>query len=139
MNDFDNKPDDRDDLWELLGKARDAKNAGSPLFSRNVLREIRLSKDQAKDQGSQPGVFSWLLRRWHLASVCTLAVVLLSVNASRMFVQHKPVAPVVPVAVAPAPDTNKSDNKTDDPEVIAHLDELAANEENSIWLEDSSE
>jgi hypothetical protein len=122
MKDFD----EQDDLWQLLGKAK--KQADSPLFSRNVLREIRLSRQE------KAGVFSWLRNRWRLATACTIAAVLLGVSASRMFVPHKAPAQVAIQSTDSASDASKPD----DTEVITHLDELVAYEENSIWLEDSS-
>jgi len=132
MNDFDNEGNEQDDLWQLLGKAK--KNAVSPLFSRNVLREVRLSKELKESQERQPGIFSWLRKRWQLAAACTAAVVLLSVSASHMFIQHKPQTTATMVAQNSETDAGKAN----DTEVIAHLDELVAYEENSIWLEDSS-
>ncbi len=126
MNDFD----ERDDLWKLLGKAK--KNAISPLFSRNVLREVRtLKKDTRREN---PGLPSWLRGGWALASACGLAAILLAVNAPRLFIQHKAPAPVV----VQAQQTSSDASKPDDIEVINHLDELVACEENSVWLEDSS-
>jgi hypothetical protein len=127
MNNSDNQPEDRDDLWELLGKAK--QSAPAPLFSRNVLREIR------QRQPEKAGVFSWWHKSWLPASVCTIAAVLLSVNAAHMFI-HKPSAPL---AVAPPTDATAEPGKANDTEVVAHLDELVAYEENSVWLEDSSQ
>ena len=126
MNDFNHNFDERDDLWKLLGKAK--KQAVSPLFSRNVLREIRLSRQE------RAGVFSWLRKRWLPAAACTFAAILLSVNASRLFVPHKAGSPVAVQTSQAAGEASKPD----DTEVITHLDELVAYEENSIWLEDSS-
>ena len=125
MNKFDDNFDGRDDLWQLLGKAKT--KAVSPLFSRNVLRAVRQSRAETA------GIFSWWKKRWVLASACTLAAVLLSLNASRMLDQVK-----VHSALAPAAVQASDASKPDDPVVIAHLDELVAYDENSVWLEDSS-
>ena len=131
MNNLDNQPDDRDDLWELLGKAK--QSAPSQFFSRNVLREIRQSPQRSMPEGS--GLFSWFRKRWMLASACTLAVVLLSVNTARMIVHHTS----SPVAMDDSQSAQSTDaTKPGDAEVVAHLDELVAYEENSVWLEDSS-
>ncbi len=129
MNDFDTTredPEEKDELWQLLGKAKT--NAGSPLFSRNVLREVRNSRQSPRQETG--GLFSWLRKRWHLASACALVAALLGVTASQ-FIAHKGHAPQV------AQSANEV-SKAEDTEVVAHLDELVAYEENSIWLEDSS-
>ena len=131
MSDFnDNETGGRDELWQLLGKAR--KQAVSPLFSRNVLREIRTPANSGRRESGGP--FSWLRARWLPASACALGVVLLSLSASRLFVQHKTPVPVAVQNSQAAGDVSKPD----DPEVISNLDVLVAYEENSVWLEDSS-
>ena len=48
--------EEHDDLWELLGKARETKV--SPFFSRNVLRAIR------EEEQEKVGFFSWLRAHW---------------------------------------------------------------------------
>lgn len=128
MNNFDNSREDsaeKDALWQLLGKAE--KNAVSPLFSRNVLREIRHSKPGVA------GVFSLLRKRWQLASACALAAILLGAGVFRLAPHKSPISAVT----QNSPSANDV-NKAGDAEVVAHLDELVAYEENSIWLEDSS-
>src|ERR1700677_1018943 len=120
-------PDEQDDLWQLLGKAR--KPAVSPLFARNVLREIRQS------QHDKPGMLHWLQLRWRLVSLCGLAAVLLAVNAAQLCVNHKT---AVTALATPTAQPAIAAIKPDETEVISHLDELVAYEENSIWLEDSS-
>jgi hypothetical protein len=124
MNDLNHDPNERDDLWDLLEKAK--KPAVSPLFSRNVLREIRRTRQDSI------GAFAWLRRHWLASAASTVVVVVLSINTSRMIVRHTPAAPAVQEAQA------SDANKPGDAEVINHLDELFAYEENSVWLEDSS-
>src|SRR5262245_7513599 len=58
-----NHPDEHDDLWHLLGKAR--RTQASPFFSRNVLREVRAQKQD------EPALFSSLFRRWQFAVAAT--------------------------------------------------------------------
>jgi anti-sigma-K factor RskA len=118
-------PEEHDDLWQLLGKAK--KPAVSPLFARNVLREIRQS------QPEREGLFYWLRLRWRVVSLGGAAVVLLAVNAAMLSTSHN--TPMV----AQATTQSASATKPDDTEVITHLDELVAYEENSVWLEDSSQ
>ncbi len=108
--------DENDDLWHLLGKARTP--AVSPFFSRNVLREIRAERQE------QPGLVTWLLRRWRLGAVsaCVLAVV--GIGAWQQ-IERPPTIAELAQKVSASPDYA----------VINHLDELLASEETSVWLE----
>lgn len=112
--------DERDDLWELLGKAKAP--AVSPYFSRNVLRAIR--EEEAAPQG-------WLARlvaHWRTVAVAAAAVVVIAGGAF-FYPQPQP-DPLVALArqVSVSPDY----------QVITHLDELLDSEQNSIWLEASA-
>lgn len=109
--------EEHDELWDLLGKAKAPEV--SPFFSRNVLRAVR-EEAQAK-----PGVFAWLRRHWQLTAVSTCTVVL-AVGLA-LFDQSSQPDPVMLLAqqVSVSPDY----------QVISHLDELLASEENSVWLE----
>ena len=114
--------DEHDDLWRLLGKARQPDV--SPFFSRNVLREIRLSEQE------RTGGFSWFRRKTLIATAGGFAVVLLSL-ASFQF------------AVRSFPNRANSDmsfllaQQGVDIEAISNLDELLAYDENNLWLDDS--
>ena len=121
-------PEEQDDLGQLLGKAK--KSAASPLFASNVLREIRQTKPDG--QSEHQSLFYWLRLQWRVISLGGVAAILLAVNAAVISTHHN--APVVAQATQSA-----SANKPDDTEVITHLDELVAYEENSVWLEDSSQ
>lgn len=113
--------DEHDDLWELLGKAKDPQP--SPFFSRNVLREVR-NLQQEKSR-----FFAWLRQHWVLAgsAACAVVVSAISVVDSRQPVEVKD--PIVALAqqVATSPDF----------QVIENLDELIAFEDNSVWLDSS--
>ena len=61
--------DDDPQLWDLLGKS--AAPQPSPLFSRNVIREIR------KQQAVRPRLSAWLNLRW-LAPMAGVAAVLVA-------------------------------------------------------------
>ena len=86
-----NQPDEHDDLWKLLGKARPP--AVSPFFARNVVREVRGLHQE------QPGFFATLRRRWQLtlataAAGCVIAAVASQfivnpLSQSRMVNKHK--------------------------------------------------
>jgi hypothetical protein len=128
--------DDNDKLWKLLGNARQPDV--SPFFSRNVLRTIR--QEEASRRAITPlGDFRKALvsvargfQRWYwkfaIAGTCTvIAVLSISPGAFR----HHPVADTqagVTRQIVANPDY----------EVINHLDELVADEESSLWLDDSA-
>ena len=108
--------DEKDSLWDLLGKAK--KPAVSPFFARNVLRAIRTAEKR--------GGFAWLFRGWRAAALGGIAVILLALNLTQF--------------------VNKTESRqqlelasNQDYDVITHLDELLASEENSIWLDSSSD
>jgi hypothetical protein len=134
------KADDNDKLWELLGKTRPP--AVSPFFSRNVLRAIR----QEAPPLSLPRALLFRLNRtvhrwaWQLAlaGTCAVAAVVafpsifpsLGTQFPSTFVRHHHTADVqsgLARQIVSNPDY----------EVIKHLDELVADEESSLWLDDS--
>lgn len=111
--------EEHDDLWDLLGKARETKV--SPYFSRNVLRSIR----EAQPEG--PQFLVWLRAQWKFIAIgaCALAVVAGVVS------QHE---------ARPDPLLVLADQVSASPDyqVINHLDELLDSEHNSVWLEASA-
>jgi anti-sigma-K factor RskA len=125
------KPDDNDKLWELLGQARPPEV--SPFFARNVLRAIR------QEEGTRPrrSAFARIgrslrQRAWRLAFAATCVVaVLAGVSPDLLVRQHQP--PQVEAASVSAQIVGNPDY-----EVINHLDELVADEESSLWLDDST-
>lgn len=124
--------DDNDKLWQVLGKARQP--AVSPFFARNVLRAIRL---ESQEQGALTSrsflsqAFKSLHRwTWQLAIAGTCVVAALITVVPSLFVRHHQSAPVE-ATLAPQIVGNP------DYEVIKHLDELVADEESSLWLDDS--
>jgi hypothetical protein len=127
--------DDNDKLWELLGKTRQP--SVSPFFSRNILRAVRQEAQEEQDVRSA-GLLSRFfnstrtLRRWTwqvaIAGTCVVAV-MISVSPT-VFVRHHHSE-----AVQTGFDRQIVGNP--DYEVIKHLDELMADEESSLWLDDS--
>lgn len=116
--------EDHDDLWELLGKAR--QTPVSPFFSRNVLREIRNEPQRA------PGLLDWLRLHWRLASVGSVAIIVASFGAWSQIQdaqreQREQQLTALAEEVSASPDYA----------VITQLDDLLAMEENSVWLEAS--
>jgi hypothetical protein len=119
-----NPSDEQDDLWKLLGKARQP--AASPFFARNVVREVRGL------QREQPGFLSLLRSRWKLtfaaaAVSCVLAVV--AVDRVERNLQSRQIDSLMAITeeVSNSPDFF----------VINDLDDLLASEESSVWLDSS--
>lgn len=124
-----NNPEEQDDLWQLLGKAKTPQV--SPFFARNVLREIRPANQE------KSGVFPWLLHQLRPLALGCIAAVLLVLNLGQFFRPHDTLTPPPNQSVAvqkSQPVPTKSDV-----EVIKNLDELLAYEEHSIWLDDSTQ
>ena len=125
--------DDHDDLWELLGKAREP--AVSPYFSRHVLRTIRNGQS-----GTVGGAWvTWVLRHWQTPAMaaCALAI-------AGLVLEHRPAVrgerPQPAVAAQPlAPETTGTLAALPDLGVIGHLDELMDSESNSVWLAGDAE
>ncbi len=111
--------EEHDDLWDLLGKAKETK--ASPFFSRNVLRAIRES------QGDQGGFFAWLRARWALTAISVSVLAAVAVVAVERSEQPDPLM-VLANQVSASPDY----------QVITHLDELLDSEHNNVWLEASA-
>jgi len=125
------KSDENDKLWKLLGNARQPDV--SPFFSRNILRAIR------QEEATQPvgpleflGKLGRAFNRWSwrftIAGTCAAAV-LISISPTAFHHHHvtEDNAGVTRAIVA-----------NPDYEVINHLDELVADEESSLWLDDNS-
>jgi hypothetical protein len=111
--------EEHDDLWELLGRAKETK--ASPFFSRNVLRAIR------EEESSKVGWFNWLRTRWGLAALGAAA---LAVVATVSILPEQRPDPLIALAsqVSASPDY----------QVISNLDELLDSERNSVWLDAST-
>jgi len=125
--------DDNDKLWKLLGKTRQP--TVSPFFARNVLRAVR--QEEQDGQEGKPGrsFFSSLNRSlhrwtWQIAIASTCAVAALITVAPNALVRHHHRAPDQPTFA-------RQIVRNPDYEVIKHLDELVADEESSLWLDDS--
>ena len=118
--------DEHDDLWDLLGKAKEA--APSPFLARNVLREIRAQQAQRQQLSLFARLSGGLVRKWKLAAFCGGAIALLALNFS-LFTPHSQDQAAAVQLAASSPDF----------EVIANLDELLASQETSLWIDSSSE
>jgi len=108
--------DEHDDLWRLLGKAREPRV--SPFFARNVVRAVR---EESESGGS---VWSWLRSRWQVAAFSVAMVTLISAVSLERASRPDPLM-ILASKVSASPDY----------QVISHLDELLDSEQNSVWLE----
>ena len=112
---FQNNPGDP--LWDLLGKAKLVEV--SPLFARNVLREIRQAQPQVQPLQPFLGWLSPLLQhRWRLAfAACAVACVITATTAVLFQGNEGTIA-----------------LRSGDEEVISNLDELLVCEGSTVWL-----
>jgi len=115
--------EERDDLWDLLGKARQP--VVSPFFSRNVMREVRASNEK-------PGLLRRFLQNWRLIGISGATAVAMIMGLVE-WRQSEAGGEEDHLLVA----EQAADNP--DYELIAHLDELLANQESSIWLDEESQ
>ncbi|HEX4086191.1 MAG TPA: hypothetical protein VHY22_14845 [Chthoniobacteraceae bacterium] len=123
--------DDNDKLWELLGKPPRQPEV-SPFFSRNILRAVR---QEEQERPAFRGKVSRLMRTlnrwtWQAAIACTCVAALLIGAGPGPFLRHhqrESVQATTARQIAGNPDY----------EVIKHLDELVADEESSLWLDDT--
>ena len=144
MHDNGDNQNEHDKLWELLGKAKQPPTV-SPFFVRNVLRAVREEK--------QSGCFfarGWLAWNWQrtgaLIGACGAVAIFFSVLKPAHDLNQQSAAPSSTnfaknqnAAAVVEPLTQAQEiAESPDYEVIAHLDDLAANEENSLWLDDST-
>ena len=107
--------DEQDDLWRLLGCAREPQI--SPFFSRDILRKIR------SEEESPAGYWGLLLRRWPIvvAAACVLVFAGIALIPRP---EHAVSIEAMVEHVGASPDYA----------VIGNLDELLAAEESSVWL-----
>ena len=120
--------DEQDDLWELLGEAREPEV--SPFFSRNILREVRALRQE------KPGFLGWLRRHWKVPATLVPA----SAAAAVALLAMSPVQPTASVKTTPKDQlTAIAEQVSASPDymVISNLDELLASEERSVWLDTS--
>ena len=119
-----NPSDEHDDLWKLLGKARQP--AASPFFARNVVREVR---DLRREQ---PGLLTMLRSRWKFAVAAAVASCVAVVVAVDYFEQNHRSRQIDSLMAITEQVSNSPDFY-----VINDLDDLLASEESSVWLDSS--
>jgi hypothetical protein len=112
------KDQDKDDLWELLGKAK--RSVPSAFFTAKVVAAARRADEKRRSLWH-----NWLRYGLPGALAGAMAVLLAHFSLS----PHHPVD-LPPVVVA--------QTEPGDLEVIADLDEVMSSEESSVWLDSSA-
>jgi hypothetical protein len=109
--------EEHDELWNLLGKARQPK--ASPFFAAKVMRAVREAAEP------KPGILAWLRRKWVLPVAAGACAAVLAFVATRPSVAPAPATdPLEEIATAAAAT----------PDIVPSLDSLLASDDNSIWL-----
>jgi len=129
-------PEDRDELWALLGKARPVK--ASPAFARDVLRRVRMEQPER-----EPGFFEWLRTGWNWVGFAgaVAAIALVVLTSERSAPERAEIAAADSEGAAALAQVSVVNAEIDevvesaDFGVIANLDVLLAMDENDVWLE----
>jgi hypothetical protein len=119
------KDDEQDQLWELLGKAREPK--ASPFFANKVMHAIRR---ESEPEPARATLGSWIRRWWFVPVTAGACAAVAAVTLLRESVPPTPapqVAKVDPLTemVVVISDTNEFETS---------LSDLVATEDNSVWL-----
>ena len=116
------KNEEHDELWELLGKAREPKIA--PFFASKVLRAVR------EESAAPIGLWSWLRAKW------IVPVTAGGCAALALFFMTHQVAPTSSmVATMKDPLVEMAAAVLDNDESAPSLGALIAAKDHSIWLE----
>jgi hypothetical protein len=120
--------DERDNLWDLLGKARPVRP--SPAFTQQVLRAVRMSEPEP-----EPSFWAWLRSGWNWAALTGAAAAVVLVIAGTQM----PRQPESAARQTAGLDATTIEEVVASPDfaVIANLDLLLAMEDNDVWLEAS--
>lgn len=117
--------DEHDDLWRLLGKAREPKN--SPFFASKVLRAIR-------EEPKPLGFWQWLRQSWLLPSAATATAAIAVVLALQHPTNPGSPNPIGSIASAD-PLSGLIDAMSEQGDLATPLPNLLATEDNSVWLQ----
>jgi hypothetical protein len=124
--------DEPDNLWELLGKARERK--ASPFFANKVMHAIRREEEP---KAKSVTFWMWLRRRW----IIPVAVGACGVVATLILLQNPASPPPSASIVKTAKQQDRQDPLAEMVTVLSESDDydtalnvLLANEDNSVWL-----
>ena len=137
--------EEHDELWELLGKAREPKD--SPFFASKVLRAIREEAQEPKGVS----FWQWLRGSWLIPSVATGMAAVAVMFALREPSGPQPISPTQPMVALTSENTKgRLEMVINDPlngladamsamsdadEISVSLPELLATEDHSVWLQ----
>jgi len=110
--------DEHDELWNLLGKARQPK--ASPFFAGKVMRAVREAAEP------KPGFLAWLRSKWVLPLAAGACAAVLAFLAMRPTVTPVPTADQALEGIATAAAAT--------PEIVPSFESLLVSDDNSIWL-----
>ena len=116
--------EEQDELWTLLGKARQPEVPA--FFAAKVMRAVREAAEP------KPGILAWLRMRWYLpvaAGACAAVIAILAMHHSA-----PPVTKTVSQTAASDPLEGIAVAAAATPGVVPSFDALLASEDNSIWL-----
>lgn len=117
------KREDDQELWDLLGKARQPEQL-SPFFARNVVRQAR---EENERRGSWP---AWLRPAWLVPGTAVAAAVIVTAFSLQPRTAREIPAEDPPELIASL--------DPEDYEVVADLDELLLElEDDNLWNESS--
>jgi hypothetical protein len=126
--------EEHDELWELLGKARAPKER--PFFAAKVLAAVRedASREPHQEEISITGWWRMIRRYWALATSTGVVAVIAVVFA----LIHQPATPTMtPSLAATDPLAPLAAMVENSDELATSLDNLIANQDNSIWLQEA--
>lgn len=114
--------DEKDELWEFLGKAREPK--ASSFFTANIMRKIR---EEAERPSGVAAFVLWLRRKWFIpATAAAFAVAVMALFPKPTITSFSlPTVDEMALAVADSSEV----------QFITDLDTLVAADNNAIWLE----
>ena len=120
--------DEQDNLWELLGKARERK--ASPFFANKVMHAIRREETQ-----ETVTFWMWLRRRWIVPVAAGACAVVTALSLLQNPASPPPNTSIVSSAKQPNdPLAEMVTVLSESEEYDTALSVLLANEDNSVWL-----
>lgn len=122
--------DDRDDVWDLLGKAPARK--ARPAFLQDVLRAVRQSEPEATKP--EIGFLAWLKQGWNWLALTGAVAAVVFVTLAGQTSSPQGMAPALAANEATVIDEAAQNGDLD---VLRNLDVLLALDDSNVWLDSS--